>query len=169
MNQKNDNKFTAIFEKYHGKVFNLCVRMCRNTSTAHDLTQDTFLKVYQNMDRFRGDSKISTWIYSVATNRCIDHIRRQSSWYNRIRLFFTTPEAYSDNMENQVIDRNTGMQILLKMKPTNRSVLILKQYLGLSYREIADILGMTPGSVGVQLTRARKEAASIARKEGITQ
>lgn len=163
-----DISFNEIFERHYERVFNLCLRMCGNRHTAQDLTQDVFLKIYRNLDKYRGQSKISTWIWSVSVNHCLDFLKREKGLLSRVTRFFQLKEEPSERLEEHVVNREAGMRILKGLSPRNRALFILKIYMQFSYEEIARILDMTPQSVGVQLSRARKAAGKIAEKEGIT-
>ena len=163
-----NEKFNRIFEEHYDRVFNICLRMCHNYHTAQDLTQDIFMKIHKNAGDFKGKSKLSTWIYSVSVNRCIDYLRREKSLLSKIARFFTFKNEPAHKVEDQVIYKEMGIKVLKGLSPKNRALLILKMYMNLNYSEIADIMHTTPQSVGVQLSRARKMAVSIAEKEGIS-
>ena len=163
-----DISFNEIFEQHYGMVFNLCLRMCGNHHTAQDLTQDVFLKVHRNLDKYRGQSKVSTWLWSVSVNRCLDYLKREKGLLSRITRFFHLKEEPAEKVDEQIVNRDAGIRILKELTPQNRALFILKTYLQLSYEEIAKIMNMTPQSVGVQLSRARKAARKIADKEGIS-
>lgn len=148
------------------KVFNVCLRMCRSPHWAEDLTQDVFIKISAGYKELKDKSSAGSWIYKIAVHTCLDHLRREKSWSEKIKKLFLGQEK-KDSFEDKVINKDLGMRILSQLSPVNRSVLILKSYLDLSYKEIAEIMDMTPSSAGAQISRARKEAVKIAKKEGL--
>lgn len=162
-----DEQFVSLFRENYDRIYNLAVRMQSDRIAAQDLTQDIFLKIYNNLENYRGKSNPGTWIYSIAVNHCIDFLRRERSYPGRLqRLFFERKEPPKDS-EDRIIDKSLGMEILRKLSPTNRALMILKLYLQLDYEQIGSIMKLTPASVGVQLTRARKEALKIAEGMGL--
>ncbi len=86
--QQLNRRFEEIYGEYYGKVYNYCLRMVSDRETAGDLTQDIFTRVYQNLDAFEGRSSLSTWIYSIAGNCCMDHFRKRKSFFNTISQLF---------------------------------------------------------------------------------
>ena len=167
MEKGKEQEIARLFSEHYEKVHNLCSRMCLNRSTAQEITQEVFIKVFRSLEGFRGESGVSTWIYSIAVNQCLDHMRQEKRWYEKMPILKGLIRSAATPMEENVINRHLGGQILGRMSPTNRTLLILKSYLDCSYEQIAGIMNMTPASVGVQLTRARREALSIAKEEGI--
>ena len=83
--------FKLLFDKYHVKVFNTCMGFLHNKNDAEDITQDVFIEVYKSINKFRGDSKFSTWIYRIAFNKSLNHIRdnKRSNWFKSIETIFT--------------------------------------------------------------------------------
>jgi RNA polymerase sigma-70 factor (ECF subfamily) len=165
--QENKN-FEEIYSEQYEKVYNFCLRMVSNEEIANDLTQDTFIKVFESFNSFRNESKQSTWIYSIAYNACMDYFRRKKNYIESLEKLFTKYILPGHkNMENQIVSRHIGLEILSEMSVKHRSILILKQYLNLSYEELAEIFNTTRGSIAVTLNRARKEALKIAERKGI--
>jgi len=158
-----DHQFALLYQDYHHKVLALAGRICLDAAMAQDLTQDVFLKVYQKLGNFRGESNPSTWLYAIAVNHCLDHMRREQVKHRFMDLIGWQHQKGPDE---EALARCEGERVLKKMSLRNRTLLVLKVYLDLDYREIGKLMNMTPASVGVQLTRARREAAIIAREEG---
>ena len=71
-----DDRFSLLVDKYQDKVYNQAYRMLGNREDAEDATQDVFLRIYRSIEKFRGESKITTWIYSITSNVCIDRLRK---------------------------------------------------------------------------------------------
>lgn len=160
-------RYKQIFDRHYDRVFNLCVRMLHNYHDAQDITQEVFIRVHRNLGSLKEDAGISSWIYRVAVNACLDHIRREKSWLTKAQKWFAGQASHEASPERKILELDEGMRILKQLSPSSRAVMTLKLYLDLSYNEIAHILNMTPAGVGVQLTRARKEARRAAENEGI--
>lgn len=165
-------RFEEIYGEYYTRIYNYCHRMTGDRESAGDLAQEVFTRVYSSLAGFREKSSLSTWVFSIAGNCCVDYFRRKKSLFNAMASLFQ--QVMSDgrrerekSMEDRVLDRHAGMAILEKLDPRDRSLLILKQYAGLSYRELAGIFRTTPSSISVMITRARKKALVWAEKEGL--
>ncbi len=156
--------FEEIYKREYNKVYNLCYRMCGDRYVAEDLAGDIFLKLHTQFYSLKADS-ISSYIYKMAVNHCRDYNRRRGRWRNILKSLTYMVRRWGD-VERGVVDWCVGEEILSKMSFKNRAILVLKEYLGLSYREIADILDTTPNVVGVMLHRAREKAIKIAKEGG---
>lgn len=159
----NTQAFRVFVEKYQRLVSHIVFRMVSNTADREDICQDVFLKIYQNINGFRFESKVSTWIGKIAYNTCINHLRKR-----KIPLFDDfTPESESlDNFPgNQVLpdtftekrDNACHLQIEIDNLPLQyRTILTLYHIDEMSYNEIAQIMELPQGTVKSYLFRARK-------------
>ena len=135
--------------------------MTGRSESAEDLTQDVFLRVYQKIGRFRGQSSFSTWFYRLAVNCCLNYRKKEKRQladeiYDRGLMPFS---GGAKRMETEVLQKQIQGQIhraLLGLKPRLRMIVILKDIEGLSYEEIAEHTGCSTGTVGSRLNRARK-------------
>jgi len=147
------------------------LRYAGDATAAMDITQDTFLKLMDRIGQFRGESSFDSWLYRLVVNSCLDHRRRQRRWLPMVEEFFDTfraPQATAlqglmrDEMQQQVRD------VVAKLAPEHRMVVVLRYTEGLSYEEIADILQCSRGTVASRLNRAHKvlerRLGSLARK-----
>jgi RNA polymerase sigma-70 factor (ECF subfamily) len=143
-----------IFRRYGDLVFRICRRYCRDREEAEDLAQETFLRLDRTLKSFRGDSELGTWIYRVATNVCLDHLRKGKS---RTRL-------HADYLDSMVVSNlNPGGdpvlakvdldRILAHFRPSVRQTLFLTLAEGLSYREAAEVMGLSTAAVAKTVTR----------------
>jgi RNA polymerase sigma-70 factor (ECF subfamily) len=144
-----DAEFEQLYLKYRSKVFSTAYRMLSNRADAEDVTQDVFIKVFKKLKSFRGDSAVSTWIYRIAVNACLDFRRRR-------RLRQAVPlvdgmEVGSTPLSVQKLIEGT----LPRMSEGYRQVFILHDIQGMKHSEIAEILGITDGASKSQLHRAR--------------
>ncbi|HPF71735.1 MAG TPA: sigma-70 family RNA polymerase sigma factor, partial [Candidatus Krumholzibacteria bacterium] len=105
--------FQEILDRYRGPIYNLCYRMARNPEDARDLAQEVFIKVFSLLDRFDEDYAFSSWLFRIATNHCIDHLRR-----NRLRFLPLEGTAGPDGEEYeiQVPDEGPGPDTVLQRK-----------------------------------------------------
>ena len=141
--------FERLYETYRGRVFSTAYRMLSNRADAEDVTQDIFVKVFKKLGSFRGESAVSTWIYRIAVNACLDFRRRR-----RLRQAVSlddgmevgsTPLSVTRLIESALPRRAEGY----------RQVFVLHDIQGLKHQEIAKILGITDGASKSQLHRAR--------------
>ncbi len=133
--------------------------MAGNDSDADDATQEALLSIVRKISSFKGDSKFSTWAYRIATNACLDLIRKRN---RRPRLSFseTTESSYSSersrpSMEDQISDRLLIEEALHSLPDEFRIPLILRDQTGMSYQEVADVLSLPEGTVKSRIARAR--------------
>ncbi|HHW14083.1 MAG TPA: sigma-70 family RNA polymerase sigma factor [Firmicutes bacterium] len=161
--QDRDARFEQIVRTYGGRVRALVHRMVG--SDADDLVQDIFLQVYRALPEFRGDASVATWLYRIATNRCLDHLRRHRRTQARvISLDERTQESAPDlaaaaaSPEATTEARDLSREVrrcLLALPVELRTVVVLRDLEGLEYREIAAVLGLPLGTVQSRLHRAR--------------
>jgi RNA polymerase sigma-70 factor (ECF subfamily) len=160
--------FEDIFTTFQKPLYNFVLRMARDEKVAEDLTQETFIKVYQNLDKYRGDASLSTWIYKIATNTYLDYFRSADHNKKSITDFIDDDEVAWDSHDNEKImsideqlvksEMNECLQGFLNDLPEDyRSVVVLHDLQGLKNREIADVLNCTLDTVKIRLHRARKK------------
>lgn len=161
--------FTVLVNRYKDLVFTLALRMLKNREEAEEVSQDTFIKTYNSLHKFKGDSKFSTWIYKVAYNSCLDRIKKNKKYLNDVEINEYT-EHQVKTMENafDVLveeERNQLIQNCLLLLPSEESFLLTLYYFEeQSLDEIATIVGLTPNNVKVKLFRSRKKLASILKE-----
>jgi len=160
------NAFTILVNRYKDLVFTLALRMLKNREEAEEVSQDTFIKVYKSLHKFKGDSKFSTWIYKVAYNGCLDQIKKNKKYQNDVEINeFTQHKIKSlDNAFDALVEqeRNQLIQNCLNLLPSEDSFLLTLYYFEeQSLDEIATVVGLTPNNVKVKLFRSRKKLASI--------
>jgi RNA polymerase sigma-70 factor (ECF subfamily) len=169
-----DIQFTDIFNTYQKTIYNYVLRMVRNKDIAEELTQEIFIKTYKSLPSFRGDSKISTWIYGIATNSCLDYFRtsefKKSQKTGAIVLDILPEEADSEgikrilSIEENLIKSEMGECIrdyIENLPGDFRTVIILHDLEGFKNREIAKILDCSLDTIKIRLHRARKKLQSV--------
>lgn len=164
------NLFTVLVDRYKDLVFTLGLRMLKNREEAEEVSQDTFIKVYRSLNKFKGDSKFSTWIYKVAYNSCLDQIKKNKKHQNNVEINeFTQYQIKTiDNAFDVLVEeeRNQMIQNCLNLLPSEDSFLLTLYYFEeQSLEEIAKIVGLNANTVKVKLFRSRKKLASILKEQ----
>ena len=144
-----DLTFEHVYETYRGRVFSTAYRMLSNRADAEDCTQDVFVKVFKKLKSFRGDSAVSTWIYRIAVNACLDFRRRR-----RLRQAVSLDDGMEVGSTPLSVTRLIE-SALPRMAEGYRQVFVLHDIQGLKHEEIGKILGITDGASKSQLHRAR--------------
>lgn len=159
--------YGEIVEIYKDKVFQLCYRILGNRHEAEDMAQEAFIRAYINIASFNIDLKFSTWLYRIATNLCIDRIRKKKpdyyldaevsgtdglTMYSQIASDTTLPEDEVESLELQ----ETIQREITKLPEKYRSVIVLKYIEELSLNEISEILDIPLGTVKTRIHRGRE-------------
>ncbi len=149
-----------LYEQYSEKIFKYLYYLTGHVDEANDLTQETFYQVILSIVRFKGDSQISTWIYSIARNTYLKHLRKEKKALAFEESYFTdqkctrlTPEEILEKKETLA----SIAMVLNKLPENYATVLILRDKEGLSYKEIGSIIKISEASVKVTIFRARKK------------
>lgn len=146
-----------LMREYGTRVLRLVTLMVKDRSLAEDITQDVFLKVYRNLSRFRGESSMHTWIYRIAVNECKGHMR---SWaFRNLLPHAWIQKAGETTTEGIVLERAAKdelVRLVLKLPPLYRQAVALHYYAEMSIGEVADVLGVSEGTVRTRLHRARE-------------
>ncbi len=163
--------YAELVRKYQTRVRGYCVNTLRDATLAEDAAQEIFLKAYQGLRRFRGESAFSSWLYRITVNHCRDHLRklarhRAESWEelleregDRIETLLATPDEPAPPSESA----ESVQQLLATLSEDHRAILLLREAQGLSYDELAQTLGCSLDAVKGRLKRARQELASRLR------
>jgi len=147
--------FEEFYERYHRRVYALCLRMTGNTAEAEDLTQEVFIHVYRKIGSFRGDSTLMTWLHRVTVNRTLMHFRKSAVRRERTTEDGATPEPAAFLGHTPAVDRLIIEKALTQLAPGYRAVFILHDVEGYEHSEIARILGISTGTSKSQLHKAR--------------
>lgn len=168
--QQGDRKaFRQLVETYQRMVVNTCFGIVHSKADAEDLAQDVFLEIFRTAENFRGDSKISTWVYRIATNRSLNFVRNKK----RKGFFQTLEETFTGGKnQNREISQNRGDQPDHQITDSQRKELLhraidrlpekqriaftLNKYEDLSYQQIAEVMETSLASVESLIHRAKK-------------
>lgn len=148
--------FEGLYREHAGKVYGLCLRMLREPAKAEELTQEVFVLAWQKLGSFRGSSAFSTWLYRLAANAVLGHLRAQGRWDSRFApLDESVPErAGHIPRPERHIDLERAIAAL---PPAARLVFLLSQVEGYSHAEIAEMVGIAEGTSKAHLHHARQQ------------
>ncbi|WP_078415030.1 RNA polymerase sigma factor SigW [Priestia abyssalis] len=159
--------FAEVVEYYKDKVYQLCYRMLGNAHEAEDSAQEAFIRAYVNIHTYDSTKKFSTWLYRIATNLCIDRIRKKKPDYyldaeisgtDGLNMYSQIPadqKLPEDELEQLELQEHIQQEIL-KLPDKYRSVIVLKYVDELSLKEISDILDLPVGTVKTRIHRGRE-------------
>ena len=158
--------YAEIVRANQGKVMGLCLSLLRNPVEAEDAAQEIFIKAYQSLNSFKGNSSLSTWLYRISSNHCKDLLRKKGR--QKTESLDALLEASGDGVQrisepsfnpaataeaSDIVER-----LLAALSPEERLILTLREAQGLSYQEIAQTLQCTLDAVKARLRRARQAA-----------
>ena len=165
----NQAAFSLLIDDYQQKVFHTCISFVPNKEDAEDIAQEVFLEVYKSIGKFKGNSKLSTWIYKICTNKCLEFIRKKNAKKrlvfiqrilgNEIPLdktnFFTEFNHPGILLEHK--EQSETIYLAINTLPeSQKSVFTLAKLDGKTYQEIAEITGKSMSSVESIMFRAKK-------------
>jgi RNA polymerase sigma-70 factor (ECF subfamily) len=155
-----------LYLEYKNFIFSLCCRYFPDRTEAEDVCHDVFIKIFKNLDSFREESKLSTWIYRLTVNQCLNHIRKKKilKWFS---LDFMTEEGnsiteipdQSENPESEYEKKDADKILndaLAKLPERQKTALLLHNYEDLSYQEIANIMNCSVSSVESLIFRSKQ-------------
>ena len=168
--------FAQIVDAHEKQVYNLALRTLQNPEDAQDITQEVFLKVYSDIGSFRGDSRLSVWLYRVTYNLCIDLLRKQKR-RPTVSLTYETEDGeeemdfpdtrYTPETELERRELQSAVQdALAQLSEEHRRILLMREFEDFSYTEIARLLGIQEGTVKSRIARARERVAKYLVKSG---
>lgn len=168
--------FESLMTAYENRIYSLALRSTGSEQDAADITQEVFLRAWKNLDSFRGDSSLSTWLYRVTSNLCVDFARKKAAegmptsiddeespaadFVDPSRM--GQPEAAAENSEL----RDELQFALAQLSEEHRRVVLLRDVAGMTYTDIARTLGLEEGTVKSRLARARAGLRKILLERG---
>jgi RNA polymerase sigma-70 factor, ECF subfamily len=155
--------FQLLFETYKDKVFSIAVySVGGDHSVADDVTQQIFLKLFTAIQQFRGDSEFTTWLYRLVVNACLDERRRRRRllpWGEADVLNYHGDRKPQEKQYAKVELAAAVQEAIAELKPKFRLTILLKYIEGLSYEEIAEVMGCSKGTVASRLNRGHSQLA----------
>jgi RNA polymerase sigma-70 factor (ECF subfamily) len=160
------NSFAYLVDSYKDMVYSLAYKMTKNKEESEEISQDTFIKAYKNLNKFKGESKFSTWLYRIAYHTCLDQIKKNKNNNTTFEIHeVTLNQIQSADDILQGIERRERAKImdecLLRLPEEERSILWMFYYDELSLKEIIEVTSLTEANVKVKLHRARKRLLTI--------
>jgi RNA polymerase sigma-70 factor (ECF subfamily) len=175
--EKNDQAaYAELLDRYKESVFYLLLKMVNNKDDAEDLTLEAFGKAFKNIEQYTPNFAFSTWLFRIATNNCIDFIRKKRMVTLSLDKTFTsgdgdemTMDVRSDTLdpEEHLIRKQKNVlmrSIVEKLKPRYRLLVEMRYFQEMSYEEIAETLDLPLGTVKAQLFRAREFLYNVIRE-----
>lgn len=171
------NAFEVLVLEHQKKIYNLALRMLGNEEDALDMAQEAFIRAFNSLDGFRGDSKFSVWLYRLTSNICIDFIRSRNK-KQASSLTYDNPDDEAQELElpddrfsphaaleNKEL-RDAVYRGLDQLSPEYRQILLLREINGLSYEEIGRVLQLESGTVKSRIFRARQKLCAFLIEDG---
>ena len=148
--------FEALYRRLVGRIYALCLRMARDAQRAEELTQDVFVRAWERLGSFRGDSKFTTWLHRLAVNVVLQDGRAKGRRESREELV-EDPGDYLTRVKTEFPGTRLDLERAIASLPEGaRTVVILRDIYGYKYDEIAEMQGVALGTVKAQIHRARK-------------
>ncbi|HEX8351636.1 MAG TPA: sigma-70 family RNA polymerase sigma factor [Pyrinomonadaceae bacterium] len=174
-----EDGFEELVRRYQRPIVAYVYRMVGDYDAALDLTQEVFIKVYNSLGRYRPEFKFSTWIYRIAHNAAIDHLRRQGSVRTEVMELtgeggstFEKPLASKSPTPEQETERGERRaeieEVVGQLPAAYRELIVLRHSHDLSYDEIAEVTGLPLGTVKNRIFRAREAMRDLLVARGIT-
>lgn len=171
-----EKAFSGLLNRYRDSIYFMLLKMVNNTSDAEDLTIEAFGKAFRNLDQFIPEFAFSTWLFKIATNNCIDFIRKKQAEPALLDQFQDNLDDITVNIQSDLPDpeeiliNNQKIAVLRsivnQLKPRYRNLIELRYYKEYSYEEIAAKLNLPVGTVKAQLFRAKSLLYNIFIKTG---
>ena len=157
--------FEEIYRAHSGRLYGLVLRMVGNPADAEDLLQEIFLSAHRKLDGFRGESALGTWLYRLATNQCLDHLRSKSARAGQLTDALDDEPAMADGRSRGIADATVARmdleRALAQLPEGCRAAFLLYDVEGLEHREVADALGIAEGTSKSQVHKARLKLRAL--------
>ena len=143
-------EFKNIYHQYNQQIYRLCLGYTNDDAWAKDILQDTFIAVWKNLPKFRGDANVGTWIFRIAVNNCLKQLKKQSKEKtSEINMEIKAPEV-------EVNPRIVKLRKLIAALPEVDRLIISMELEEVPQAEIAEVLGMSNGNVRVRIHRIKE-------------
>ena len=167
--QGEESLYERFIDLYSARLFSVIIGVVRNREDAQEIVQDVFTKAFFSLDKFRGDSSFSTWLFRIAYNMSVSKIRRKRRYLNVERVEDFVTEQYFDETKNHLgkEQRYSMAELLLNQLTLDERFIILSFYAQQkSIKEIAQIIGKSENNTKVKLFRIRQKLCSEVNKTG---
>ncbi len=160
--------FEELVKKYQRDIYNLACRMVSDAEEAKDLAQQAFMQAFIHIRNFRQDAQFRTWLFRIAINQCYNFLKNRKKFGDPIDCDDVVLVAEDDSPDEELVTQDERRRVyaaLEKLPPKQQAVLTLKVEQGLSYQEISEVLGGTPGAARVNYCQALKTLKKFLKSE----
>ena len=173
----NEAEFRELYQRHARMVFNLCLNYVHGREDAQEATQDVFVKVHERLTGFKGDASVSTWIYRITINTCLDRLKARKRKKRSLFAWLSLSDEQVDRAASMVLDHpgvaaedREALERLLaavdELPEQQKTALLLKTTEDLSMNAIAEVMGLSPKAVESLLSRARANLRQRLPNEG---
>jgi RNA polymerase sigma-70 factor, ECF subfamily len=160
--------FEDLYRQHSRKLFSLACRMVGSPTEAEDLLQEIFLTAHRKLDGFRGESALSTWLYRLATNQCLDYLRSRAARTDQVTETLDDELGWYQpgqrGLAEQTVSKIDLERALTRLPPGCRAAFVLHDIEGLEHREVAEVLGVAEGTSKSQVHKARLRLRALLRR-----
>ncbi|MFN8315006.1 MAG: sigma-70 family RNA polymerase sigma factor [Chitinophagales bacterium] len=150
-----DRKYQELlYQRFASKMFTVCMRYAAESNSAQDLLQEGFVKIFKNIEKFRGEGSFEGWIRRIFVNTCLEFVRKKANMYV-VQDTETVKVEYHDENALQKLMKEDLMEMIQSLSTGYRTIFNLYVIEGYSHKEIAELLNVTEGTSKSQLARAR--------------
>jgi len=165
--------FEELYRQHSGRLFSLAVRMLGNPADAEDMLQEIFLSAHRKLESFRGEAALGTWLYRLAMNQILDHVRSRAARTGQLTDGLDDATLLADasghRLADRAIDRIDLERALAELPEGCRAAFLLHDVEGLEHREVSEVLGIAEGTSKSQVHKARLRLRGLLRgKEGVS-
>ncbi|NLM49796.1 MAG: sigma-70 family RNA polymerase sigma factor [Clostridiaceae bacterium] len=163
--KQDEEAFRELVDLYKNKIYSLCFSMLKNEHDAEDAAQETFIKVYTKIGKFKEDSTLYTWIYKIATNTCLDYIRKnkrakivsinETDEDGKTLFDIVSPSGNPEEGANNALFLEELKKAIDKLPPDMKTAVVLRDIHDIPYQEIAQITNSNLGTVKSRISRGR--------------
>ena len=152
--------FEELYKRHSGRLYSVAYRMSGSAADAEDLLQDVFLQVYRRIDSYRGEAALGTWLYRLAVNTCLDHLRSHQGRQRKATDFIDDVEGLEPVANpfwrpDRALDRMDLESAISRLPPSYRAAFVLHDVEGHEHHEVAEMLGIAEGTSKSLLHKAR--------------
>jgi len=172
ISKKDEKAFQFFVEKYHKLVLNVCNNILNNYDDAMDISQEVFIKIYDSVDSFRGESKITTWLYRISVNKSLNLLRsrKKENRFTSLDVIFGNGDKKPDPEDHELkpgenIELEENKKALYfalgKLPEKQKIALSLHNFEDLAYKEISEVMDISVTEVGVLINRGKKKLQKL--------
>jgi RNA polymerase sigma-70 factor (ECF subfamily) len=157
--------FEELYRAHAGKLFSVACRLLGNATDSEDLLQEIFLSAHRKLEGFRGESALGTWLYRLATNHCLDHLRSRAARMNQVTDALDDEPSQANvgsrRLAEQTVTKLDLERALARLPEGCRAAFVLHDVEGLEHREVAEALGIAEGTSKSQVHKARQRLRAL--------